>query len=415
VTKRTKAGNALSAGQSASQLLLALLGVAAIPSAMAAVDLSGGVSVGGEYNTNATQLAEFESPAAGDGSTARDDIALYASASVLARTTGQGPLNAEVQAAYTHSESLRQESLSRDDYTFSVSVNWRPSQLYDVTLRGTQNRLPLGLADIGGQSSVAQTSSGVQGTVRVRPTPRWQLSLTPGWTETKTPREDTQTLRLRETSYGASIEFLGAGRLVPGIGASQSQNVYSGVEDATRYKQRAVYGSLGYRFTDVTAFALTAGQTTRTTTLRSTSTDPSAAANAGDESAFTGSLSFNRRLTAKTSVDVSVFRGFQVYDAGVNTSIGTGFRTGVNWAATRKISASLSAAHIWSTIENVPVDGVPIQRKDLERSYSLGTRYLATRLTSISANVTRNIRNSQVGSDQYNSTVASLSLSVSFD
>lgn len=414
MTNRTKPGKTLSAGQSRTRILLALVGAAAAPPVVA-VDFAGSVAVGGQYNTNARQLASFESPLAEDGSTARDDIAMYASANMSASTDGQGPLNAEVQAAYTHSKSTEQESLSRDDYNFSASVDWRPGQLYDVSLRTTLSRLPLDLADIGGDSSVSQTARGAQGTLRLRPTPYWQLSLTPGWSETRTPQENGPSRRLRETSGAASIEFLGAGRLVPGVGASQSENHYSGVVDATEYKQKAIYGTLGYSFTEVTAFSLSAGKTWRTTTLRTSSTDPAATANEGKETAFTGSLSFDRRLTAKTSMNFSVFRGFQVYDAGVNTSVGTGFRAGVTWAATAKISSTLSTAHTWSTIENVPIDGVPVQRKDLERSVSLSTTYLATRLVSVGANVTRNIRNSQIGSDQYNSTIASLFVSVNFD
>ncbi len=319
VTNRIKRGGALSASQSAGAILAAF-GAVATQSAMAAVDLSGSVSVGGQYDTNARQLASGESsPASADGSVARDDIALFATASVAASTGNQGPLRAQAQVNYTHSESTRQESLSHDDYSFGASMDWRPGQLFDMSLTGSQNRLPLGLADIGGLASVPQTTRSVQATFRLRPTPRWQLSLAPGWNETKTSVEGAESRRLRTNSAGASIEFLGTGRLVPGVSANQSESSYSGVDGATRYKEQGLYGTLTYQFTEVTALALSAGQTSRTTRLRAPSDDPTAAANEGKTSAFAGSLSFSSRLTAKTSISLSVFRGFQLYDGGVNT------------------------------------------------------------------------------------------------
>lgn len=397
-------------------MLLAAMGAVATQSAMAAVDFSGGVSVGGQYDTNARQLARSEAPPIVDGeSSKRDDVSIDASANVAARTGGEGPLRARVEATYTHSESMRQDSLSHDDYSVAANVDWRPGRVFDASLRLSQNRLPLGLADFTGEDSVPQTTQTAQATLRVRPTPGWQLSVTPGLSESRTSLEGEEDRRLREESIGASIDYLGAGRLVPGIGASQSDSTYSGVADATRFEQESVYGSLGYQLNEVTAFSLTVGKTWRTTRLRESSTNPTGAASEGKDSAVTGSLNFSRRLTAKTSVSFSAYRDFQVYDAGVNTSIGTGFSGSVSWAATARVSSSLTVTHAWSTIENVPLDGARVERDDLTRSFTLGATYLVSRLVSANANVTRTVRNSEIARDQYSNTSAGLSVSVQFD
>ncbi len=401
----------------AGTVLVVALCAAAVQPAFAAVDVSAGVTVGGQYDTNARQLASIElPPLQAEGRTiARDDASMNVGANVAARI-GSGPLRAQAQISYTHSESMRSEALNHDDYSFAASVNWAPNRAFDFSLQGTQNRLPLGLADVGGQESTPQTSSSAQGTLRVRPTPQWQLSLTPGWSETRTPLEGAEDFRLQETRGTLSIEFPGAGRLVPGVSVSQSEGTYFGVPRATRYTQRAVSGTLSYRLTEVTAFSLSGGQTWRTTRLRVPTNDPAAVAIEGKDSAFTGSLSLSRQLTAKTGVNLNFFRNFQQYDAGVNTTLGTGFSAGVNWAATPKVSATLQNSFTWSVIDNATVSsGVPARRVDLVRSYSLGLSYLATRAVSFNANVTRNVRRSEVWTDQYNSTIVGLSLSIGFD
>lgn len=408
-------GRTLPTGCSARAILLAAACAASAPSAMAAVDMSANVTVGGQYDTNARQLASIEAPPPGAGSVARDDASTYVTASVNAAVGGGGPLRAGVRASYTHSESMRLETLDHDDYSFSAGVDWRPSQVFDVSLLATQDRLPLGLADVGGDETAPQVTQRYQGTIRLRPTPKWQLSLTPGWSEIKTSLPEADGFALREAGAAAAIEFLGAGRLVPGISATHMEAKYSGVENATRYKQQSLSGTLAYRLTEVTRFNLVLGQSWRTTHLREPSMDPDALANEGRTSAFTGSLSAFRRLTAKTSMDVSVFRNFESYDAGVNLSIGTGFRAGVNWDATAKVSAALSATHTWSSIDNIDFGGVSVKRNDLVRTYSLGVNYRATRAVSFGTSVTRHIRRSELWSDQYNNTVVNLALTVSFD
>jgi hypothetical protein len=407
---------ALLASRSVSAILLAMAAAVAANPALAAVDFSAGASVGAQYDSNARQLSSSELPPLVDGERAeRSDVSLNASANVAARIDSQGPLTARFQMTYGHSESLQQDTLSSDNYSFGVGVDWKPSGVFDMSLEGSQNRLPLGFADIGGIESTPQTTTTVNGALRLRPIARWQLSLTPGWSESVTALDGAEDLRLRTTSAGVAIDYLGGGRFVPGIGASQSESVYSGVDNATRYKQQSVFGAFSYRFNEITSLAVSAGHTWRTTRLREPSSDPAVAEFAGKDTAFTGSLNLSRRLTAKTSINLSIFRGFQVYDAGVNTSVGTGFSAGVSWAATSRISTSLTVSQTWSTIDNIVVGGSRVQREDLVRNYSLGASYRASRLVSVNANVSRYVRSSEIDSDQYNGMTAGLSLSVQFD
>src|SRR6185369_439946 len=402
--------------RSASAILFAVTIAATSRQALADLDLSGSVSAGTSYDTNARQLAAIETAVATPGGESkRDDLSLFVSANAAAKMGGSGPLRAQMQASYNHSDSIRQEALSHDDYGLGTIIEWHPGQVFDATLNASQTRSPIGLADVGGITSTEQTATTVQGTLRLRPTPRWQLSLSPGWNETRTPLLNADDFRLITRSGAASIEFLGAGQLVPGVGVTENRSTYSGITNATRYRQRSAYGTLSYKVTALTTFGLTAGKSWRDTSLRNPSNDPAAAKLAGSDSAFTGSLNINRQLTPKTGVNVNVFRNFQQYDAGVNTSVGTGFGIGVSWAATARFSASLGTAYTVQDIDNVSFGGSTIQRTDLTRSYSLAMNYRATRMVTVQTSVTRNVRRSEIWVDQYNSTIGALSVAIRFD
>ncbi len=199
------------------------------------------------------------------------------------------------------------------------------------------------------------------------------------------------------------------------LGLNGVRGRYSGIASATRYRQRNIQGTLNDQATGGSTFTLFAGHTQRTTHLIVPSNDPQALANEGSNSAFTGSLNYHRQLSVKTGVTVSAFRDFRQYDAGVNTTVGTGFTARITWAATAKVSTRLDSQYTWSNIEGLLVAGTPSQRKDLVRNYTLGIDYLATRHLSLRTYATRHIRHSNGLYAQFNNTSAGLELMASFD
>jgi hypothetical protein len=135
----------------------------------------------------------------------------------------------------------------------------------------------------------------------------------------------------------------------------------------------------------------------------------------GTNSAFTGSLNFNRQLSVKTSLYASAFRYFEQYDAGVNPSVGSGLAVGATWSPTAKITVDVDTGLVWSSIEGATGIVGDDRRNDVVRSYTMSVDYSATRLLSVRAHVTRMIRRSEVWTDQFNSTVVGLELTASID
>jgi len=389
--------------------------VAGTGPAMAAVDLSAGATIGTSHDTNVYQLSGIEPPPLDENGADRSDTTRHLSAFGAVRFGSSGPLNLRLNANYSRVESEASEGLDRGDYSFGGALEWKPSQVFDVSFEALQNRLPLGLADVGGTEAAQQRARSATARLQIRPTPRWQVGLSPGWSETRTPLPDAEDFRLREKTAEVSLDFLGAGRLVPGIAAIGRWGRNAAIENATQYRERSLQGTLGYAATGLSTLALSAGYTRRTTSLIVPSTDPVAQDFEGTNSAFTGSLNFNRQLSVKTSLYASAFRYFEQYDAGVNPSVGSGLAVGATWSPTSKITVDVDTGLVWSSIEGATGIVGDKRRNDVVRSYTMSVDYSATRLLSVRAHVTRMIRRSEIWTDQFNSTVAGLELTASID
>jgi hypothetical protein len=416
VTNSILRSRALPTGRSAPAILFAATCIVWIGPAKAAVDLSAGATVGIEHNTNPIQLSNGEAPPfAASGNADRDDTSRQLTANLAAVAGGAGPIQLQLQASFSHVENDRLDTMNHSEYSVGGNLDWKSSQVFDVSLQASQNRAPVGLADVGGEKVTQLTAGQAQGTLRLRPVPSWQISLSPGWNRLELPLPDAPDFQLRATTGSASLDFLGAGLLIPGLSVNESRGTYSGIDNATRYRQRTVQGTLNYQATGLSTFTLAAGHTQRTTHLRIPSSDPVALANEGRNSAFTGRVSYKRQLSVKTGINVSAYRDFQQYDGGVNTTVGTGFNVGVTWVPTVKLSVALDSSFVWSTINGLRIAETVGQRKDLVRSHSLSVDYLAARRVSLRTYVVRIMRTSGDSADQFNGTTVGMQLTARVD
>lgn len=384
---------------------------------MAAVDLSAGATISYEHNTNPIELGTREARLfAPEGKKDLDDTSHVLTANVAAKTSTEGPLQMGLHALYSHSKSERFNTLGHTDYNYGVDVDWKPSPVFDMSLAASQNREPVGLADIGGQRTAEKTTSSATGVLRVRPTSQFQLGYSPGWSKIKLPLQGADNYQYDSTSHTVSLDFIGAGRLVPGLAANETTGGYSGIGNATEFRQRAIQGTLNYKATGFSTFSLAAGQAKRTVRLIEPSTDPDALATEGTHSGFMGSLTYDRQLSPKTGITVSLFRAFQEYETGVGTEVRTGLVGGIAWNPTSRISVTLNSEVVLSKIDGMQFTGNNVKREDLLRSFSVGVGYLATRLVSVRTYVTRRIRNSNgTFADQFNANTAGVELGINFD
>lgn len=402
---------ALQLGWWAQAILFATIWIGS-GTATAAVHLTGGVAVGVEEDGNPLQLNNEQlPPSATSFNDSRGDTAIRTAANAGIATVGAAPIQLQLQTLFTHLAYDRFKTLDRTDYTTNGLATWKPIQLFDLSLQGSDIRAPVVLTDIGGDQSRQQTNRLVEAALRVRVTPRWQLGFRRGWRRQDLPQPGTQDFQLREDINTGSLDFLENARLVPGIQFVDSSGTYSGILNATHYHQQSIQGILAYKLSDFSTFTLVAGRTQRDTRLITPTSDPLALANQGTRPAVTGSLVLQRRVTVKTNLRLSAFRDFQQYDLGVNTTVGTGFTAGVTWAGTARLTVMADTQFTWSTISAIQVAAFIGDRNDLTRSFTFNTKYLVTQRVSLRGYLTRTLRNSTVRAGLYSGTIAGLELS----
>lgn len=386
---------------------------------MAAADVSAGASIGVVHNTNPIELSTIEAHAfSPNGKSDLDDTSTVWSANIGATVGEGGPLRLRLRALYSHTESRRFDRLGHDDYNVGSSVDWRPTRVFDMSLGAEQFRSPIRQADAGGTRATQRTTTTINATARLHPTPKWQFSVSPSWSRIDLPLESAPDFRYRETSASASLSYVGA-RLSPGLTVSQSRSSASNIGGATRYRQQTIWGTLNYTTPGRTTLGLSIGRTERTTDVLE-SNDPSRPAVDGKDAGVSGALSLQRQLSVKTSVDISANRSYEQYEAGVNLALNTGFNVGVNWNPTRRIGVSLRTENVWSTIDEAPqttpVSSTPGgKRKDMLRSYTLNVTYQVARSVSVGTYVSRRVRRSEVWFDQFNGTLFGISLAAQID
>jgi hypothetical protein len=383
-----------------------------IDPAAAEVDLSAVGSVGVSRISNPNELA------AGDlvpgSNSKRADTSTDLSVGFNAQT-GSAPNLLRLSAKAEKIEYQRFDALNHWEYTVAANLDWKPADAFDTSVLLSREQTPAQLADVGGDEAALQTKSVAQVTLRIRPNPQWQVLLTPGWLFNELPLPDVPDFRFREVNAGVALDYLGAGRVVPGLGYDLVRGKYFGIEDATRYRQQTFKATAKYKATGFSTFTLTAGYTLRSTHLVEPSNDPEAQDLEGGNSAFTGELFYDRALSVKTSVYVGVFRNFEHYDAGVNSAVGTGYSLGANWAPTTKLALALEHRRTWTDIDGLGVGTGVATRKDVLSTYSVALLYHVTRALSLRPNYTRRIRTSNAAASQYNNTVIGLELSGTLD
>lgn len=392
-------------------LLVAVVAAGAQSARAAAVQFTLSGTAGIEHNTNARQRPDADSPSSGD----RSDAAARLGVNLGLHLGGEGPLQATVRAGLLDADFNHFDTLNHRDHDVGAMVVWRPIELFDLNVDTSQTREPVNISDTGGVETTQQTVRRATGTLNLRPTPQWELGVSPIWSRTRTPLETAGDFELREDGGQLSIAFIGAGRWIPSISASRLEGRNYNIENGTRYRDRIIEGTLGIQATEASSFRLAIGQTRRSTSLVDSATDPQALAIEGSDSAITGSLDLFRRLTAKTSLNLTAYRRVQQYDAGINTAVSTGVVAGVAWAPTQKISVTLDGGFNWESIDDMQAGSLLVQRKDFVRVFAAGVTYAPMRRLSLRSYVSRNIRTSNVQSFRFNNTIVGLELTASVD
>lgn len=287
----------------------------------------------------------------------------------------------------TRDDYNRFSFLDHTDYDFGAGLDWRLGPVVDGKVSYRQSRYMAPFTDTLATVLLLDTERIAKATVRVRMSPLWRIDLTPGLHQIDTPLPGFPGFRLSETTGTAELDYLGFGRLTAGLEYLYEHGRYAGIVGATKYDQRDVGLTARYKVSGLSTFSANVGYTRRDSVANSVDSVRSPtrggtifagyAGTIGTTSSVTGSLSYERQLTGKTSASLSLFRRVDSYTAGANPDVATGGSVGVIWKADPKFTVDLNYSLMREQIKGGLVAVNVANRSDRTQAARVEVRYAA--------------------------------------
>jgi len=397
---------------SATVAAAALLTGAAEP-ALAATFFSPFATVGYEHNSNLFMRPSSAPPFAAQGITALGDTILDYEGG-MSGEYDWGPDRLTLDASATRDQYDRFSFLNHYEYLFDGDLDWRLGPVVDGTATLRQSRYMAPFTNTFTTMLLLNTDRTASVEVRVLMTPEWRLDLTPELHELDTPLPGFPDFKLLETIGTAGLDYLGFGKLTAGVLFAADSGRYEEIAAATRYQQREFDLTANYKVSGFSAFSASAGYTSRNSEANPLDSVPAPvgvgafagyAGTVGTTSGATGSLTYERQFTGKTSGHLSLFRRVDSYVAGANPEIGTGGEVGVTWKADPKITVSLSYGLTRDQIEGGLIVVNAANRTDRTQTATFDVRYAALSWLTIRPYVNWDKANSTFTLGNYSATV----------
>jgi hypothetical protein len=383
------------------------------PCARARTDFIPYATVGVEHNSNVFARPAAEPPFAASGNTRLDDtIERFLVGVDTGFAWGRNRLSLDGQAQrfeYNHFGGL-----SHYEHTLDGKLDWYPSSIVDGSLEYEDLRRMQSLADTLSDQLELQSDRMATATIRLHATPRWRIDLQPRWHELDSPLPQYPGFGFREKGGAASVNYLGINKLTAGLKLEYTDGAYHQIVAATRYHQSTASLTADYAVTGFSSFDGQLGYTRRSNSLVDPANAPPGSNGiggvVGDTSAFTGTLGFRRRLSVKTSVNLSVFRQVDSYVAGANSEIGTGGDVGVTWDPDVKFSVALHYRQSNQSIRGQLAIANFLNRSDHSHVAEFYVKYYVRRWLTLRPYISRDQRSSNLKEANYTATLVGVDL-----
>lgn len=362
----------------------ALLVGAARP-ALAVSGFSPFVTLGYEHDSNVF-LRPSSAPAFGpEGITALGD-SIFDYEAGLNTELDSDPYRFTLQASVTRDQYDRFSFLNHYESQLNAILHWQLTRVVEATFLYEQSRYMPSFTYTLTTGLLLDTDRMADVAVRVLMTPEWRFDLTPALHEVSTPLPGFADFKLVEKTGVAGLDYLGFGKLTAGLQFTDDVGRYEGIAAATRYQQHEFDLTANYKVGGFSAFSASAGYTNRNSQANPADSVPiPAGAEAavgyagiiGNTASATGSLSYQRQLTGKTGVTLSIFRRVDSFIAGANPELGTGGTVGVTWKADPKFTLSLNYGLTKDEIKGGLIVADAANRTDRTQTAAFEVRYQA--------------------------------------
>jgi len=351
---------------------------------LAATFFSPFATLGYQHNSNVFMRPSSAPAFTAEGITALGDSILDYQAG-LDSELDWGADRLTLGASATRDQYDRFSFLNHYEYRFDGNLHWQLTRVIDGTVMYEQTHYMPPFTDTLTTALLLDTDRTAKLAIRVLMTPEWRLDLTPELHQDSTPVPGFPDFKLRETTGVTGLDYLGFGKLTAGLQFSYDNGRFEGITEATHYQQRELDLTANYKVGGFSTFSGSAGYTSRDSEPDSADSVQAGAAGTfagyagtiGTTSSATGSLSYWRQITGKTSVTLSVFRRVDSYIAGANPEVGTGGTVGVIWQADPKFTLSLDYGLTRDQIKGGLILVNAVNRTDRTQTTEFEVRYLA--------------------------------------
>lgn len=379
--------------------------------ALAATFFSPFAAFGYQYNSNLFMRPSSAPAFAGEG--LGDSILDYEAG--LGTELDWGADRLTLDASGTRDDYDRFSFLDHYEYLFDGNFHWQLTRAVEGTVTYEQTREIAPFTDTFTTALLLDTDRTAAMPVHVLVTPEWRLDLTPELHQNSTPLPGFAGFALHETAGIAGLDYLGFGRLTAGVQFIYDTGRYEQITAATRYQQHEFDLTASYKVGGFSTLGASAGYTRRDSEANPADSVQAAAGTGnyagyggvvGKTSGVTGTLTYQREFTGKTSGNLSVFRRVDSYAAGANPEIGTGGAVGVTWKADPKITVNLNYSLARDQVEGGLVVLNAVNRTDRTRTAEFQVHYFAVSWLTIRPYVDWNKASSTVALGNYSGWIA---------
>lgn len=287
-------------------------------------------AVGIEYQSNVFYLDSAQRAQTLTGSTQRDDIIVRQRIGVdLRRRIGRQRLHATIEGR--RYDFMQFHQLDHDELLVALGMDWQLQHLFDGALDYRQERRIASFADRNSTALSIERERIGDARIGVSITPRWRLESTLRRRELRSPLPGFPELSLTETTLSPALRYeiteLMKASLVPELQTGR----FDGIPESQRFEQRGLGLRLDRAVGSVTRADAQLGYTQRKQKGDAATT----------VSGVTGALGLHRELTAKTTIDLALYRRVASYVGDASTTREIGGSAAVKWQATPKSALSL--------------------------------------------------------------------------
>jgi hypothetical protein len=370
-------------------------------------------TVGYEYDSNVFMRPSSSPPFAAEGITALGGSLLDYEAGFNSELDW-GADRLTLDASATRDQYDRFSFLNHYESLLDGHFHWQLTRVVDGTVTYEQNRYMAPFTDTLTTALLLDTDRLADVAVHVLMTPEWRLDLTPALHQVTTPLPGFADFKLLEKTGVAGLDYLGFGRLTAGLQFTYDSGRYESIAAATNYIQHEFDFTAHYKVGGFSTFSAAAGYTSRDSEANpADSVQPSAgvgvvagyAGGVGTTSGATGSLSYERQLTGKTSAALTIFRAVNSYIGGANPDIGTGGTVRVTWQADPKFTLGLNYGLTRDQIKGGLILLNVTNRSDRTQTTGFEVRYLALSWLTVRPYVDWNKASSNFALGNYTATI----------